>query len=68
VLSEKKETLMKGIVVWGFAVTLCTLVSIQALAADKSDVAARAATWEKEYNADNLHLTASRNISISLVT
>jgi len=45
---------MKGIVVWGLAVTLCALVSIQALAADKSDVAARAATWEKEYNADNL--------------
>jgi hypothetical protein len=29
VLSEKEETLMKGIVVWGFAVTLCALVSIR---------------------------------------
>ena len=45
---------MKRIAGWGFAVMLCTLVSMPALAADKSDVAARAATWEKEYNADNL--------------
>jgi ketosteroid isomerase-like protein len=45
---------MKRIVGWGFVVMLCALISIQALAADKSDVAARAATWEKEYNADNL--------------
>jgi ketosteroid isomerase-like protein len=54
VLSQKEETLMKRIVGWGFVVMLCALVSIQALAADKSDVAARAATWEKEYNAGNL--------------
>jgi ketosteroid isomerase-like protein len=45
---------MKRIVVCGFIVLLCAMVSIQAVAADKSDVAARAATWEKEYNADNL--------------
>ena len=45
---------MKRIVIWGFIAMLCALVSIQAVAADKSDVAARAATWEKEYNADNL--------------
>jgi ketosteroid isomerase-like protein len=45
---------MKRIVGCGFVVVLCALVSIPALAVDKSDVAARAATWEKEYNADNL--------------
>jgi len=45
---------MKRIAGWGFVVMLCALVSIPALAADKSDVAARAATWEKEYNAGNL--------------
>lgn len=45
---------MKRIVGWGFVVMLCALVSMPALAADKSDVAGRAATWEKEYNADNL--------------
>jgi len=54
VLSQKEETLMKRIVGWGLVVMLCALVSMQALAADKSDVAARAATWEKEYNAGNL--------------
>src|ERR1700688_1722940 len=45
---------MKRIIGWGFIVMLCALVSIPALAADKSDVAARAATWEEEYNAGNL--------------
>ena len=45
---------MKRIVGWGFVVMLWALVSIPVLAADKSDVAARAATWEKEYNAGNL--------------
>lgn len=45
---------MKRIVGWGFVVMLCALVSMQAFGADKSDVAGRAATWEKEYNADNL--------------
>ena len=34
---------MKRIVVWGFVVMLCALVSVSALASDKSDVAARAA-------------------------
>jgi ketosteroid isomerase-like protein len=45
---------MKRIVGWGFVVMCCALVSIPAPAADKSDVATRAATWEKEYNAGNL--------------
>ncbi|MGA8541140.1 MAG: DUF4440 domain-containing protein [Terriglobales bacterium] len=45
---------MKRIAGWGFLLMLCALVSMPALATDKSDVAARAATWEKEYNADNL--------------
>ena len=31
-----------------------TLTAVPALAADKSDLAGRAATWEKEYNAGNL--------------
>ena len=31
-----------------------TLAAVPALAADKSDPAGRAATWEKEYNAGNL--------------
>jgi len=30
------------------------LAALPAAAADKSDIAARAATWEKEYNANNL--------------
>jgi ketosteroid isomerase-like protein len=51
---QKEETPMKRIAGLGFVALLCGLVSIQALAADKSDVAGRAATWEKEYNADNL--------------
>jgi ketosteroid isomerase-like protein len=46
---------MKRIVGRGFVVLLLlSLVSIPVLAADKSDVAGRAATWVKEYNAGNL--------------
>jgi len=46
---------MKRIVCSGFVVLLLlSLISIPALAADKSDVAGRAATWAKEYNAGNL--------------
>jgi len=46
---------MKRIVGWRFVVLLLlSLVSIPLLAADKSDVAGRAATWVKEYNAGNL--------------
>lgn len=45
---------MKRIVGWGFVAMLCALVSIPALAADTSNLAARAAIWEKEYNAGNL--------------
>lgn len=46
--------LMKRMVCCGFVVMLCAFASLSALAEDKSDVAARAATWEKEYNAGNL--------------
>jgi ketosteroid isomerase-like protein len=46
---------MKGIVCWGLVVILgATLASVPAVAGDKSDLAARAAAWEKEYNAGNL--------------
>jgi len=39
----------------GFVLMLATvLAAVPAAAADSSGVAARAATWEKEYNADNL--------------
>jgi ketosteroid isomerase-like protein len=45
---------MKRMVRWGSVVTLCALAAVPVLAGDKSDLAARAATWEKEYNAGNL--------------
>jgi ketosteroid isomerase-like protein len=47
--------LVKKIVCWAWILMLAaTLATVPALAADKSDLAARAATWEKEYNAGNL--------------
>lgn len=46
---------MKRISVWGLVVILGTMFAAMSVwAAEKSDLAARAATWEKEYNADNL--------------
>jgi len=46
---------MKRIVGWGLVVMLgATLASVPVVAGDKSGLAARAATWEKEYNAGNL--------------
>ncbi len=46
---------MKGILGATFVLMLtAALAAIPAVAADKSDVAGRAATWEKEYNAGNL--------------
>jgi ketosteroid isomerase-like protein len=45
---------MKRIGCWGLVVMLGALIAVPALAGDKSDVAARAATWEKEYNAGDL--------------
>jgi ketosteroid isomerase-like protein len=45
---------MKRLVGCGMVALLCALIAVPALAGDKSDVAARAATWEKEYNAGNL--------------
>jgi len=45
---------MKRMLRWGFLVMLWALASVALLAGDKSDLAARAATWEKEYNAGNL--------------
>jgi ketosteroid isomerase-like protein len=51
---------MKRIVCLGLVVLLgAMLVSLPALAGDKSDVAARAATWEKEYNAGNFEAVAA---------
>ena len=38
----------------GFVLLGAALAAVPAMAADKSDVAGRAATWEKEYNAGNL--------------
>jgi ketosteroid isomerase-like protein len=42
-----------------FVLMLAALVAAPAMAADKSDLAGRAATWEKEYNADNLAAVAA---------
>ena len=51
---------MKKIVCCGFVVVLAAmLAAVPAVAVDKSDVAARAATWEKEYNAGNLAAVAA---------
>lgn len=47
--------LSKRIVCGGLALMLgAMLAAVPAVAADKSDLAGRAATWEKEYNAGNL--------------
>ncbi len=47
--------LTKRVVCCGLVLMLgAVLAAIPAAAADKSDVAGRAATWEKEYNAGNL--------------
>jgi ketosteroid isomerase-like protein len=46
---------MKRVVCCGLVLLLsAALAAVPAAAADKSDVAGRAATWEKEYNAGNL--------------
>ena len=51
---------MKRIVCCGFVVVLAAmLAAVPAVAVDKSDVAGRAATWEKEYNAGNLAAVAA---------
>jgi len=45
----------KAAVCCGLVLTLnIILAAVPSLAADKSDMAGRAATWEKEYNANNL--------------
>jgi len=45
----------KRVICCGLALMLvAALAAVPATAADSSGVAARAATWEKEYNADNL--------------
>ena len=47
--------LTKKVVCCGFVLMLsAVLAAVPAVAADKSDVAGRAAIWEKEYNAGNL--------------
>ncbi len=46
---------MKRMICWGLVLLLGgALAAVPAVAADKSDLASRAATWEKEYNAGNL--------------
>jgi ketosteroid isomerase-like protein len=45
----------KRVVCWGSALLFCAVLAVvPAAAADQSDVAGRAAIWEKEYNAGNL--------------
>jgi ketosteroid isomerase-like protein len=51
----KRRIVMKRISVWGLVIILgTTFAAVTAWGGEKSDLAARAATWEKEYNADNL--------------
>lgn len=45
-------------IAWIF-ILAAILAAVPALAADQSDLAGRAATWEKEYNADNLNAVAA---------
>jgi ketosteroid isomerase-like protein len=50
----------KRVVCCGLVLMLgAMLAALPAAAADKSDVAGRAATWEKEYNAGNLEAVAA---------
>jgi ketosteroid isomerase-like protein len=46
--------LVQRIVCGWILMLAATLAAVPALAADKSEMAARAATWEEEYNAGNL--------------
>lgn len=50
---------MKTILGCVYILMLSTALAIPAAAADRSDLAGRAATWEKEYNADNLTAVAA---------
>ena len=50
---------MKRIAYFGWVLVLAVLAAAPALAADQSDLAGRAATWEKEYNAGNLKAVAA---------
>lgn len=45
----------KRIVIWVSILVCAVFVAAPVLAADQSDLAGRAATWVKEYNADNLN-------------
>ena len=45
----------KRIVIWMWMLLCAIFVAAPVLAADQSDLAGRAVTWEKEYNADNLN-------------
>jgi ketosteroid isomerase-like protein len=49
----------KKIMCFVFVLMLAALAAAPALAADTSDLAGRAAIWEKEYNADNLAAVAA---------
>jgi len=50
---------MRKIVFGTFALLLVAILVAPAMAADQSDMAAKAATWEKEYNAGNLEAVAA---------
>jgi ketosteroid isomerase-like protein len=49
----------KKIVTWVWILACAICFAAPVLAADQSDLAGRAATWEKEYNADNLNAVAA---------
>ncbi len=49
----------KKIATWVWIVVCTIFIAAPVLAADQSDLAGRAATWEKEYNANNLDAVAA---------
>lgn len=50
---------IKRIVIWVSILVCAIFVAAPVLAADQSDLAGRAVTWVKEYNADNLNGVAA---------
>lgn len=50
---------MKRIAFCAWMIACAISVAVPALAADQSDLAGRAVTWEKEFNADNLNGVAA---------
>ena len=49
----------KRIMIWIWILVCAAFVSAPVMAADESDLAGRAVTWVKEYNADNLNAIAA---------